>query len=1032
MNQTLATLALPVDINNRDSIETALNQYAELIASGKAFRHTYCKVFFEFSEKVEWSQYGDQALLKSLLSYHMLNESDLVEFDNHFCSETQLFLIAIEHTELLPTLVKLATVMRDRGRLVNDWYNLFIAESEFFALSSLFSLSWYYPQYGYLLAGFLPAKDKHTSPVVINMMHAYASRNGICEETIKAWCYCDHATIRNTMFIQDAAFDAQALDDELRDGPISPLYHYFSDNGPAFERFQSLLSQRFVEQAYLPFEEHLDPYDSWGQDVEPVQLSVDPVNYFYSSLLAHGIKDHQGIARQIKFDYLTAPALQLANEHTAQIEALLGKSLVETIDPWAGQRANIRYYSIYTAHFEWEELITGHVSNGPALWEYVIKGGDDALLASVPAIALFDTCESTFSLCDLMHSAGIEDETAFNNQLYDLVIDYVDDELDRVHAQKERDKVLRFFDLLFRLTGGRPISEAIKTLLVDGYSIITESDFSQRYGFDFTPNNGLTELHHILELVKEPTAKKLDQAYEIVSRHRGLAHEWYQGLEHIRDEVQFVFSTLIIAKEGVNPAEPDDLYRHCLEFVEKKVVSSLINEMEDKISTNYLRVESRALCDQHWQVLQDYIYGRNNLTAAEVETNMSPFYSPEEESSWLREQKFEAAFCFEHDHYLLTSIWLLSDLALPIQHSLKRILSCILYREPLSIIDALYDFYIPNIDTADDECSEDENERLDADSEKVLLTQVERLGISTVHYYSWLLNEGHFLTRWEQVACLYGLSDQEALTQYIDTAMLGLSQSKRLRFLWQVEESQTAEVQTEQAMLAKKKLEGECLWAIENWLSRSLLRPEHRFYTSLPKEHRLGFYNQAHEMFNDNFKAHHAFMDSLSLDVTLADMHTHLIGEKTYQHKECFIVQKTADDYKILTKPWLVKALRESSPLVNRDDDYFPSLFIVSDSIDSNLLSQLQQDIESRVFEQQIQQVMAYLRGEPILDSIDNIIHGVSFKELDYLPENAESYAVDSLQEYLTPEINKRLMKLINIRHKKGLLNHFFSLLNKR
>ena len=1040
MYQVLSTHPIAVNIQSRDSIAKALTQYTELVNSGEAFRHTYCKYIFEFSTPYDWSQYSNKALISSLLHSSYLIDEVKDNLNEALSSETCLFLIALEDKTLLPQLVELAKAMRERGRLVNNWYHLFISEEQFFGLHSLYALSYCYPEYGYLLTGFIAAKDKYTSDTVLNLVNAYAQHHGITSDTIKAWCYCDHPSVRNTMFIQDPDFDASELHKEYDDedeendeqqaelaedscqhdsAPISPLYHYFATNQAAFIEFQALLTQRFIDQAYLPFEEYLDPYDTWGQDIEPVKLATQPVDYFYASLLAHDIKDYSGIERDFDYDYLTAKTRDVAQKHAQAIEADLGKPLSESVDPWAEQRAKISYYSIYTARFEWTEFVSRNISNGAALWDYVDKGSYESVLETAPNVNFHQVCKETHSLCELKDTDSCS-ASEFNDKLYDLVIDFVEDELDRVQIEdKDSARVLRFFDLLFHLSGGKALKDDIKTLIVDTYPIIDAAGFDKRYRKSIDSKQDLSELHSVTAMLSEPNFETLTHAYSIICQYRNAALNWYQGLAQLRAEKQMLISAYIVAMETANPEKHDDLYRACLDYVETQVVEQVIDEMKDKISTNYLKGEAEKICNQRWQELVDFIHGKNRLTAKQAESNMLMFYHPESETHWDRKLKFEGAFRFDHDHYLLATIYLIIELPLSIQSQLKRLLECITFIEPISIIESLYDFYIPSLDEDEDESTP----RLNEESEAILLSHLARLNIDKLNYYIWLMDRSYFEKRWHQMLELYGQQEHSEPTQLLDQALIHSEQRDRVRFLQHLEE-----LRGKSRRLARAKLEQECLWALENWLARSLPQPEQRLYDSLNDTQQLGYSAEGHYLLGeDNYMQVHKLISKLAKEIPLDAALSQLLVKQPYLHHECFMLQKQGDDYKLLTKPWLIKSINNFAHLAFKD---YPSIYVIDDTVSSDAIEAMRQALDNNLHQQQVAKVMAYIRGEVTYKQIVDIVQGVEFKELDYLPENSESYSVEDLLEHLSVGKHNRVANLLEPRD-PTLLERVFSLFGR-
>lgn len=1033
MHQMLSSYPIHVDLHNPDSMAQALTQYAELIASGDAFRYTYCQYYFAFSQPYDWSQYPDQSIISSLLDNHMLLESAKQEFEEHFTSETCLFLAAIQHKELLPVLLNVAHAMRDRSRLVNNWYHLFISEDKFFGFDSLYILSYYYPEYGYLLTGFIPSNDQYSGVGQMNIVNAYVRRHGLCEHTIKAWCYCDHPMTRNAMLISDIFSDlaevntyegeSYAYESFESEEPISPLYDYFAHNQSAFEAFQTCLTQRFIEQPYLPFEEYLDPYDTWGQDIEPVKLATQPVDYFYASLLAHAINDYDGLTRAFTFPYLQASAQEVAREHTHIIEAKLGQPLSECIDPWATQRASIRYYSVNAARWAWDNLITEHITHGQAIWDYITQGGDDSILDNIPAINLHAVCKESHALCELKSASKVS-EADFNAGIYDLVVDYVGDHLDCQPADQQPDNVLRFFDVVFRLRGGEPLNEQIKQLLTQTYPLIGADAFDARYRKQIASRKE-SELGGIVKLVSKLNLPNLERAYAIICRERDNAHTWYQDLDTLRrggNSTKHAIAIMVVAKEGASPDSPDAFYHACRAYVDEAVVPAIIDTMKDKLATNHIQGESLTICEQRWQTLVDTLYGKTTLTVEEAESGMLLFYHPQasEECGWDRKLTYEGEFNGSHDSELLLAIWLLHDSELAIQPILSRILEAILFIEPLSIIEALYDFYLPASykiagDNGFDE--DDENRRLTAETEAQLLAILTALSIPHTHYYAWLLNEAQFEDRWFDIVGLYGTNEHAELTQAIDAALLRTTQRQRVKFLAQVEDGSG-----KPRRIARKKLEEEALWAIENWLSRSLPQPEKRFYDALPAKQQLGYHHEGINLFGEsNYMQVHALIDTLAESIPLAEAHNKVLVEQPVSRHECFMLQKDADNhYTAITKRWLIKAIDACHPHAFSTSHY-PSIYVIDESVDAAHIAQLQQEVENGSFDKGVQQIMAYMRGEVSRDAIRPLTDGVEFKPLDYLPEGAESYSVEDLLEHLGVKCHNRLADILEPR-KKGLL----------
>ncbi|GLQ30749.1 hypothetical protein [Litoribrevibacter albus] len=1050
MSQSIATHFISVNPHDSASIKNALELYTQLIRSGEAFRHTYCKYYFKFTQPVDWAQYPNQPLIKVLMEEGILEypykEETLANIEDVFTSETLLVLQAIQHDELYDTLVALAEVMRDRGRLMNNWYNLFIAESEFFGLYSLFIIALKYPQMGYLFTGFMPSADKYFPPSVPMLANIWAAQVGICEDSIKAWCYCDHPVVRNLMF----ASGIDVHDEDLHEEPINGLYAHLSKDDEAIHQLKAVLNERFVKQGFLPFEEHLDPYDNWGKDIQPQTQAIKPLHYFYYSLVARGVREFDGSAYSFDFPFLKTSVSEFADQHQQQLEHYLDEPLSSRIDPWAEQRKKIVYLASYTGSYCWSELLERGLSNGEAVWEYVIKGENPELLDSIPSVNLYKFSEDNYGLGELTDMAGIESAEDMDAKRFELVKDLIDDYMDcQIQEERRPDTVLRFFDVYFRLCGGEPLSDDIKTRLVDDYDVIDSDGFDERFRCEIEVNEAMSSLHDLQELFDEPNQQKLDKAYELICEHRRGALDWFEDLDDDRE--RYTFSCLVIGREGVEPEDADELHEECLDFVENDVVDALLEEMEGRIATNYLRGENETLCYQRWEDLKSFVYGRNTaLTAQQAEAQMKPFYSPEREFIWDLQLRFEGAFQFEDEYYLLTAFWQLLDLPLKCAPALQRVLDCLIETEATHLVEALNDFYlakpvVESEDEEDDDLDEPFDVALHQDNEKQLLAIMARLNIPAANYYAWVLDKRRDC--WAYFAEHYGLPGYETLSLGIDESMHILDQYDRVRFLREseayaeerVEEQETTEGSSSQQQLqtVRQRLQEECFWALGRWLERSLATPEKRLYQRLTKEQQIEAQHQASDI-TENAKAYHAFMGSLTFDSSLADfsleeMHKHLLDESVFLNHQYFMVQKQSaqrlaaegQDYQVLTKPWLVEAMRTSSPLINTYEGLYPGLYAIDETVDPQAIKQMQQEVETGVFKQQVADVLAFIRGEKTVAKIKPAIEHATFMPLNYLPEYGENYSVEKLMEYLSNEQMKRLECLLQQGSNPGLMARF-------
>lgn len=1044
MSQSINTHFICVDPSDPFSIRQALEKYTQLIESGRAFRHTYCKYSFKFTHTPDWAEYPDQALIRALLEEGIDTPAyeQGVALDEVFVSETLLVLYAVQFPQLFHTLEALGKAMRDRGRLMNNWYHLFIAQSEFFGFNSLFILAWRYPQLGYLMTGFMPSETKHLLPNIAGLTRAWVKKVGLGEDSIRAWCYCDQPIVRQLMFSDGVALD----DDTVYEQPISALYAYVAEDEEVFYRFKGMLNERFFRQAFLPFVEHLDPYEHWGDDTQPRTQADKPVHYFYYSLVARGAMDFDGAAYTFDFPFLNTQVETFADEHARQLALYMNAPLETLIDPWAVRRQGIRYYARDTATIGWEDFIERLLSNGEAVWEYVRKGTNPEVLASIPRIDLYKATRTHYQLAGITRRFEIDSGEAFDANLFGMVNELIDDYLDRQQIPALAiDSVLRFFDVLFRLRGGHPLGDDIKGRLVNDYGVIASEAFDARFRCEIEVKEVNGSLHQLQDLLKEPNIDALNTAYEIICEQRCAAVQWFEEVN--RDELRFTFACLVVGREGADPEDFDELYELCQTFIDDEVLDAILDEVKGTISTNYLKGENLALCEQRWEQFVSFIKrGCDSPGTSATEVNLKPFLSPLTSFNWQREIQFEGAFEFDDEYYLLSALWQLLELPLPCAPALQRVLDYLIESEPRHLVAALNAFYFacPYEDEDDEEdvwlnSDTEEDQQALQEKETQLLALMARFGIPAAHYYAWVIDKRQ--ARWHYFAQYYGHPDYTALSLALEEGINTLNQYDRVRFYMEAHTyakengkehaEDTPVAGQEQLSYTTQALQREGFWMLENWLRRGLATPEKRLYASLSAEQQIAYQCSASDI-AQSAQAYHDFMGALTLTTSLHDMHTRLIGEGSYLRHDCFMVQRVeGEQYKVLTKPWLVEAMCTSSPLVNKQEGFHPAIYVVDEATDPQAIAEMQHAIEAGVFNRQVAEVIAYIRGEKSREDIKSHLEHAEFVALDYLPEYGEKYALLELMPYFTDAQTERVATLINPDINPGILARFKRLLRR-
>ncbi len=270
------------------SIRAALRAYGELIATGKGFEHDFCLVAFAPDVNViSLDFFSAQNTIWQFLAQGLGDDTAKkgVNLIEETLTETLFFACALLHPELKDDVKQACENIVSFARETNDSAEMWLTYEDPFGLTPLLLTATLYPEYGYLLAGYLiPYWDDEHMPEPLSLLEQWRASLGITADTLKAFCYCDNSNARAAMLGYDV--ECEEVKPLAAAERSFDLISFFRESDSNYQLFKDLLVERFQQQAFLQYSSNLltdnplqnmlmdmmllhYPYNSWDDDFDP-------------------------------------------------------------------------------------------------------------------------------------------------------------------------------------------------------------------------------------------------------------------------------------------------------------------------------------------------------------------------------------------------------------------------------------------------------------------------------------------------------------------------------------------------------------------------------------------------------------------------------------------------------------------------------------------------------------------------------------------------------------------------------------------
>nr|WP_321454252.1 DUF3859 domain-containing protein [uncultured Carboxylicivirga sp.] len=546
-----------------ESIRQALQVYAEWILTGEAFHNNYCAVQFNPEKKhVLISEFEAYPTIHSFLKDQLSNCEPDENIKDNLLTETLLFAFALCHPELKDEVVNTCKAFVTFARAINDSSEMWITCEEPFAINPLLLLAYTYPEYGYLLASFyVPYWDDEHMPESLYSIEPWINTFGLTPDTIKAFCYCDNARVREIMLGYDSYNDTKLPIEKNHFDLIS----YLRQSKNNYKAFVDILTQRYKAMPYLPYSEsdkdsrinpiadivlnmmylHY-PYNTWDDDFD-----ID--EYFTQTFIYESAEKEIAEIKESIEDELEHPIVDFGV--FKQNKALL------KYDPDQYQNNDTVTSSDEDPLANWQTFITHALPNGENIWEYIAEGTHTEVLENIEPANVFYLAENgRYALYHELEEESYNMRSMWED-LHDILKPMYKKRVlwgikNKVSDTTNNEILHRLIDVLFILNAKTPLTEDFKEFVCDYVGYLTEEEYDKRYAAPW-----FTKLEHSLNA--------FSSYHEFVYR------------EHVNEFMKIVLNNY---KEAVEVL-PEKLFN-----TEKES-----EDLEDRLSRKYDKIEIAVL-----------------------------------------------------------------------------------------------------------------------------------------------------------------------------------------------------------------------------------------------------------------------------------------------------------------------------------------------------------------------------------------------------------------------------------------------------
>ncbi|MGF1833175.1 hypothetical protein [Photobacterium sanguinicancri] len=510
------------DPKSVESLRQGLITYRQRLESDVAFSDFYCQVRFEVISGCD-DRIGSlyETKLANLAFGYSDGNTDGIQAEQtlsstHLTSESAFFLRACQYPQLEEQLTQTAKLICQVSRNINDSSEMWISECEVFGMLPLFMIAITYPSNAYLFGGYIiPYWDSEHAPLGEDMLALLASHLGYNQHTLKAFCYCDNTSARARMFSLEylSHHGVDSVQNEVIEGGLLGV---FRRNPDEFNTFKSLLKQRFAEQDYLQYTDDTRYYQE-----HPVESFIYTI---MSPSKGDDYYDRDEYHQVLLGNFINSPGDEVAAELKLEIEQYLGRSIVapkviEDEDDY--YRDN--YYIYGTGEQDWKAFVTDGFEHGRDIWHFVETGENPSILDQVTPCDMAAVAKAgNFNIHKKIayHVGGFDTYHAeMASIIYDLIVDWSDEDDGEEIVANNRLKLLRMFDVLHHWNGKQAFHPDFANEIVETYELLTDDAFIARYNSDWQA----LLVRHIGEFSGYSSAITHDEfkrCYTLIQSHR--------------------------------------------------------------------------------------------------------------------------------------------------------------------------------------------------------------------------------------------------------------------------------------------------------------------------------------------------------------------------------------------------------------------------------------------------------------------------------------------------------------------------------
>lgn len=520
MGQYLKNQIIYFQYDNISSIREALQQYQELLNNrsaidNKGFHMEFDVKFMEnsgheprnikLSDIKDFSLFKKAICLRSQFYAFLEKETILREEDAVYLSETLLFSLALEHSELKEEVIKTAKAIADMSRYYNDSGAMWLNENGTYGADALYLLATHDINYAYLLAQFLiPYWDERYTVNYEVYLFDLLQQHGWNRALMKAYLYCDNTNFRAEMMCREG--------EESNKNML--LSTYLKENVDEYEWFKKAIKARLLDEPMLY-------YKGEGEKENPV-LSL------YLTLGGEKVYEDDDDYTDYFSNFFIEDTIE--NEATDLYEKILSSTIkpLMRLDGESQKEKEAREYTDNAIYEAGESIMHLRpfilsLESGEKLWEYIEKGTQKKSLEQLTEIDVMQLVKEASPafyhnvnyFLDKVDDEGnpmpqnkgivesleqcfrylIDDLTLFNGESF-----YVDNipqafnPISKNRAEVRYHQLLRILDIFFILFGKKTFTFEMYERLIDeeeeeNFSI-TEEAFFKRYSGDNNRSEG--------------------------------------------------------------------------------------------------------------------------------------------------------------------------------------------------------------------------------------------------------------------------------------------------------------------------------------------------------------------------------------------------------------------------------------------------------------------------------------------------------------------------------------------------------------